>query len=367
MRRAAWFLAVALVSSALVAGCECCPHREVVEDGFEILVATGDEIDGLVLESLGKPSINGDGVVVFKADIEGGGHGIFTPDSVLVKTGDVVDGLTIDFIRFPLRINDAGSVAYVSDLSSTETALFTTTGGVMVKKGDVIGGRAISGIVTGYPGLNDAGVVAFLATSPSYRGVFTATSLVAHAEDTVGGVRLLGMPSSALDVDADGRVFFPAGILGEDGGAVFAPPDVVAKPGDVVGGITLTGAGGPHVGRDGVLRFRGHHEGGHGVFDAEGPIVKTGDVLGGKTLHDATLQGASAHGDLVIFGFYDGGRGFFTADGEVLVLVGDVVDGRTVKDMAASPQSIDDDRQVVFRLDFEDGTSAIVRKRLAAP
>ena len=134
----------------------------------------------------GLPVINGNGRVVFRADLEGGGQGIFADDHGVHTTLADTTGAFADLGRFPC-LNEADRVAFSATLRDGSAGVFVAT------SGDVIPAAAAAGEFESVRGalLDDEGGVLFFATPRRGRlGVYDAASrkVLSIGDDLFGSI-----------------------------------------------------------------------------------------------------------------------------------------------------------------------------------
>src|SRR5262249_45095169 len=136
---------------------------------FAILARTGDTIAGKTLMFVGFPTINDSGTTTFLG-VFAGGHGFFTPSSLVVHTVNAIGGRTLTFLDNPAAINNGGTLGFHAHFSGGE-GIFTLDR-PLVQTGDPIAGQTVQAFAL--PGINSSGTVAFLATCGTHcAGVFT--------------------------------------------------------------------------------------------------------------------------------------------------------------------------------------------------
>ena len=104
----------------------------------QLVVQTGDVIDGKTLTAVESPSINDNGDIVFQGDFSGG-TGIFTPTSLLAQTGDVIDGKTLTGVAEP-EINNNGDIVFRGFFSGGH-GIFTHGQGIQCGLGTILQGN----------------------------------------------------------------------------------------------------------------------------------------------------------------------------------------------------------------------------------
>ena len=101
----------------------------------QLVVQTGDTIDGKTLDGVGNPLINDSGDIVFFGTFFGG-DGIFTPTSLVAGTGDTIDGKTLTGAGNQL-INDSGDIVFEGSFSGGN-GIFTHNQGLQCGTGTTL-------------------------------------------------------------------------------------------------------------------------------------------------------------------------------------------------------------------------------------
>lgn len=304
--------------------------------GDALVAGPGDTIGGKVIIQAWMPANNDQGQVVFHARYSEDGQeklGLFTPDELLVAAGDEIEdpesGLPI--------VIDVPQIA--SD------------------------------------GLNDAGVLAFLATfhdglsSVPGRGFFTVDlvtgtkRLVLRTGDSVAGLTLDGMGDPPVLNDS-GTMVFMAREAGNEW-QLFSYDlstgvgKVLVPPGFTVGGKTLNAIGEIGFNDSGDLRIRGGVlDGGllrSGIFELPEFFLESGDVVGSAVL-DNYLGCPSLNdlGVMIFFASLDGETSSGILDRQnVLIRQGDVVAGETLTFVGCG--SINNHGDIVFEGSYNAG------------
>ena len=177
----------------------------------ELIVQSGDVVDGKTLTNLSNPQINNNGDVVFRGFFSGG-SGIFTPTSLLVENGDTIDGKTLTIIGVP-QINNNGDVVFRGFFSGG-SGIFTPTS-LIAATGDTIDGKTLT--IISLPQINDNGDIVFKGKFSGGSGIFTPTSLLVENGDTIDGKTLtfgktpFGDPQINNSVDVVFRGAFSGG------------------------------------------------------------------------------------------------------------------------------------------------------------
>ena len=136
---------------------------------------------GGTFQRIGPAVVNSHGLVAFAADVRGGPSGIFTWDAtsgIAVAAGEgeasPIPGVTYGAFdgRDGVSIND-GQLAFVAGLAGSATAgvfvrdLAGSATAPVAEVGDLVGAEALTGIRSGFVGLNSVGEVAFLGVFAS--------------------------------------------------------------------------------------------------------------------------------------------------------------------------------------------------------
>ena len=234
--------------------------------------------------NFGEPALNNAGAIAFRADLDGGGEGVFLASGGVITTLAETSGLFSDF--GDVSINSAGAVAFWAALDDGSQGIYTAAGGSL----NVIAMASSSGPVFrsfdtvafgGRPSINDAGTVAFWAVihNTGGSGIFTGnggptTEIIRNG----GGFTNFGNPTN----NDGGSVAFhgqraPAlggnAILASSGG----PATILA---DATGPLENVGV--PVINNDGTAIFGGSPDGGGtGLYTSNGgPLITVVDDSG---------------------------------------------------------------------------------------
>src|SRR5262249_14086269 len=88
------------------------------------------------------------------------------------------------------------------------------------------------------PTINDSGTVAFLGFFTGGRGIFTPSTLLVQAGDTIGGKTLRFLGDAVFN--NSGTIAFRSDFIGAGGAGVFTQSALLVQTGDTIGGKTLT-------------------------------------------------------------------------------------------------------------------------------
>jgi hypothetical protein len=158
-------------------------------------VATvGSKIEDLEIISFSKVFLTDNGEIVFSAIVSGYVEAIFKDDRVLVKDGDVIGGKSIRSVSL-LSVSKQGHVVFSANIDEKTNGLFTLDG-LVAKSDDLINGRPYNMWIS--PVVNSKGDVAFI-------GMGTASSeinsyAVVLASPTVAVASTAGQTSAAAPV-----------------------------------------------------------------------------------------------------------------------------------------------------------------------
>ncbi len=241
-------------------------ERRVAEDG--------QIIDGWKIHTPISPQILDNGLIMFHAEIEGGGDGLFTPTQRLLGAGDVVAEGVVSAVEFG-SMNQTQNLAAGLRLEDGRAGVYIDGGVAVLEQETVLDGSVVVQCDTNVVRLGDDGTLALIARpAAGSRSIYVA------------------------DVS---------------GGPPFAFRRVVAE-GDTIGGAMINSLGDFRIGGDGSIAFRAGTSSGVGVFIETAPGVFAsllpGRSYGGQTLTDLQtpprvdasgrvflLAGTAEHGD----------------------------------------------------------------------
>jgi hypothetical protein len=194
------------------------------------------------------------------------------------------------------------------------------------------------------------------------------SSLLVKPGDTIGGITLTGLFSikSAPAINNHGAVAFVGFFSGGAGAGIFttrqsdgpgSQSSLLVKTGDTIGGKTLTDFGPAAINNRGTVVFLGLFSGEFGIFNQSGLVAKIGDSIGGQTLTliSSLSPAINNHGTVAFAGEFAGGSGIFTQS-SLLAKTGDTIGGKTLT--AVSIPAINDSGMVAF-VGFFPGASGI--------
>jgi len=340
---------------------------------YDVVVQSGDEIDGISLLNFASVAMNDLDSVVFEAAYNDGSYegasGVFTRNHALLKRGDVVRGLTVNR-AFIHGINDFNELAVsFSYGNGIPVALgkFVQHGqsivpeGKLVKAGDAIEGLTILDFRETM--INDIGEIVFSAdySGPSGGGigVFTRDRVLLKVGSEISGIPLSGNNSfnRLYGLSDYGTLVFDTSGFQPDLGitqtGAFTQHKVLALPGDTVDGISLTGVFSPAISHFGRSAFTGEYADtsdcssciGSAVFGPGGLVAKIGDTISGITLTSVVSEGINDDGVVLMQADFLNGYGLFTKD-SVVAATGDTLAGFQVEGFVNS--QINDVGDVAF-------------------
>jgi hypothetical protein len=346
---------------------------------------------------------------------------------IVAQVGTVIDGYTITEIpwdgSFP-DINDSGEVVFPARVigpGGYDAYAVLTNRRLVSKTGDLIDGESqflIDEVIN--PKINNHGQIAYQAAfGENYKAVLDG-HIVAEPGMQFGDFVVGEVPNN-FRLDDLGRVIFGSS-TGHGGGAIYSQFGVLVGPGDEIDGYRILSAGGPVVSPNGTVGFRAHLEGvpasGQAIVTLDRVLLKAQDALdadrtifglgsiwitdSGQMLADITtrnsdflvenlkllLPGGLLTDEMVLgdlppghllgavappfpngeFAFYatepQGRYALFVGD-QLVVAVGDTIDGRTISEMLGFNTNRRGD--VAVNAGFTDGTYGVVLATVPEP
>lgn len=296
----------------------------------QLLVKTGDPVDGITLSSISGFTINNRGTLVFSGSFSGG-SGIFTPSRALARTGDNIDGIGLNSPQ-SFAINDGDELVFTN---ASQVSPYTVTDGIFVKKihgnrnehlmakvGDVVAGETIQ-TLDGDVAINNSGTVVFGGHVTDTAGktqdaLLTASSILVKGGGTIGGIPLYGFYSPVIN--DFGTVVFGDLNGGSQftGTSILSLSDVIASSFTPVAGYTLAFIGSPAMNNPGTVVFSATlgrpGVAPSGLLTQSGLIVETGTKIDGKTLASIGPYALNNRGTVVFrASFSDGTQGIVKA------------------------------------------------------
>jgi len=353
---------------------------------FDVVVQTGQTIDGYELAGLTPPAINNLNSVIFGGTAKNPVFptvtyfaGLFSPETHLVSYTAPSDNPCLA----PYAINDENQIAFVMNnkLSPTDpnvSAVYGTTytGGTvqtLVAAGSVVDGVTLLGNFCGQDNGNNfafdnQGRVVFNDTGGTYR--YLPGKGVSKINPNQGE----GKTIVAVTNDSAGELVFQGNVGGSTsvtGNAIFTHKYVLAKVPEKIEGVDVTSIFETQVARGGQFVFLGSigspNADRWGLFTWDHVVAKSGQTIDGKLIETAgePFEGVPAINSRGEVAFLAGtGTGTnpqiasIFIDDQVLVSVGDTLAGRTVS--VLGDPVMNDFGVIAFLANFTDGSQAIM-------
>lgn len=162
--------------------------------GSGIFTSSGDEIATLLdtsglFSSFGDTAINNSNTIAFSADLDAGGSGIFTNSGGTITPIADTSGLFSSFGDEGVAINNSGTIAFLANLDAGGSGIFTGLDPVLDKviaTGDTLFGSTVTSLAFSTTGLNDLVQIAFYATlADGTEGIFRADLVSEHPPQPV--------------------------------------------------------------------------------------------------------------------------------------------------------------------------------------
>ncbi len=219
--------------------------------------------------------------------------------------------------------------------------------------------------IYGAPIINDEGEVAFLGQvgPDKQEWVFTQARVLAQSDAALQPARYVHAMLGPA-VNAGGQTAFVTTGPDRVGQDLLVGDECLARAGEWLDGRTVFAVSVPALNAQGQAAFLVHDEGGEAVFTIDGPVIHTGDDFPGGTLVDILSAPAiNDQGQVAYLASYsvDGATrvGVFVDD-QLIVGVGDVVQGKTIEsivapyeDLAGGAPIINNHGHVVFLAAFD--------------
>jgi hypothetical protein len=302
------------------------------------------------------PVISDSGTVVFKADLSGGGSGIFAANGLVVTTIADTNGIFASFGQ-SAAINDNGTVAFKANLRSGLSGIYTYTDSILTSV--ALGANYIA---LREPVINNDDIVAFYGNIQGQRGIFTSKDgSVNSIADTNGIYSILDNPN----INQSGSIAFSNSL--NAGGRSISVTDSVGTTSTVMDtNGEFDFLFNPAINKTGTIAFKGvlDNLAGEGIYTiSDGLTTKIADnsdrfnFFENPAINDA--------GKVVFKGVLkDGSLGIYTGSNietDKIIAAGDSLFGAQVTDLYMSSKSLNNNNQVVFYAKFADGSSGIFR------
>lgn len=319
---------------------------------------------GAQYTSINAPDINDQGIMVFRADLSGGGSGIFRRGAATVTTPIAGTSTGYTPVGSP-RIDNSGSVSFIANIAGDQRGVYAGNGGSIATIGPPI---STTSTFPSYGGLrmSSAGSIAVTLTGiTNYRWihVYDNGSLSLLIEE--GGIG--NSMAEATGINNSGTTLFGAIPFGGSQFNLYA-----LKPGGSLSTIAsgLSTAVGYGINDSGVALFRGVPSGGttslytgNGsgltpIADIAGPyaLFNNADINNaGMVAFEATLDG--------------GGKGIFSGSDPTahkIVQTGDLLSG-SLAITNVTLGAINNNGLVAFRYELSDGSSGVAVTQIPEP
>ncbi len=315
------------------------------------------------------PAVNNSGAVAFVRRDAG------SPVEVLISQGGVTTKIAdsagpLSGVGSSLDLNDAGTVVFFANLDAGGRGIFTGNGGPLATIITTDDESPLGGAFTGLhsPSINASGAVSFMGQVGARRGIFKFDNgAVATVVDDSGPLKDFGF--SASPINDDGLVAFSAafddrpliqGVFTSAGNGSFT---TIAEGGHEE---VLTASSINSAGTLAFHNFRGIGFGG-GIYTGSGGLVQT-VIERNDTFTDGLGNFPSINSSgLVAFLTFNAqpGPGIFTGpNADKMIEQGDPLFGSTVRNVNISSSSLNDLGQIAFTYFLEDGRRGVV---LATP
>ncbi len=331
----------------------------------DVQFGVGDTIEDILVSAIGSGTfeqclINDSGVTVTAVTDNRNPRrtAIVTPDEVLVKTGDFIDGNEIVDVSRP-EITDAGQVAfratYIPHLGRVKVNRYDDAIGFAVSDGGVFqvsarfvenGPYALSTVVVDPPSvaarINLKDVIDGFEVDEIASGLYEDKLL---ADD--------GTPVAAA-VDYAGQTVY----------GIVTPDQLIARTGDVIDGYMLTVVNRPCVSGSGTVIFRAEYDNegdrGSGIFTPTIRVLGTGDFVDGvrvNRVHTASVNDAGRVATCLERA--DGANAIYLDGAAVLVEDQTQLDGNVVRGIYDLQIRLNDAGQVAFGAWTDGGVTAV--------
>ena len=257
----------------------------------------------------------------------------------------------IDSRSATLSLNNAGELAFAANRVPVGVGIFTTDRFV-----------ADAGFLRNSITLNDAGQV----TYDFGDAVFLDRSLVAGPGTVIEG-RTLSL-AVAPGLNNRGQVVYRGNFVGGGGGIILDDALLVGN-GTIIDGRSILFPFAPSVNDDGQVTFVSIFEGGGlGIFTNERFIAGPGSTVNGRTLTDLfSFLDINNRGQVAYGAYFEGRQEGIFVDDRFVAGTGTTVGGLTIAGVRRlfdfTTPSLNDRGDVAFWARFTDGTSGIVLAR----
>lgn len=303
---------------------------------------------------------------------------VLTPTLVLKKTGDAIEREILTWIIDPVSLNDSGTVAFAAGTKSLDTgamlgqrAVFTQDR-LIAKPGKEIDGCTISQIgasdrvlLDPRPAIDQLGNVFF---SADYLNACKGGGVGSNIFTEHHIVHVRHIPAGFFSVSGSGRIAALTSL------GVYDRNSAIVNYGVPIQGKRLDAIGPPAVNDAGEVVYAGQFAcSPNGCSDYVATrsrlIARAGDLIGGVRVSEFRTPVINNRG-VIVFRALTDSAGFllFSTELGLIAKPGDVIGGKTVQTVGRQSMggyvSMNNEGRVVFLAMFTDGSQAIV---LATP
>jgi len=200
---------------------------------------------------------------------------------------------------------------------------------ILAKDGDVIDGNQLAFVDA--PAINSAGQVVFTS---HFFAEFTSPSLLTLDRVLAGPGRPPGARFTlAPQINNRGDVIFFGPLVGDVGSSLFTTRQLIARPGQVIDGKTLSIVQIAALNDSGKIVFLGLFSSAEAIVAESHIVIQAGDVIAGKTV--STFIQSIALNDAGTIAFVDAINNIVFTQHAVVAKAGDVIQGKTLDRMGS--------------------------------
>lgn len=357
---------------------------------FDVFHRQGDVIDGVPVGLLrfeaDTLTLNNAGEALFLSRVSDPNnpfrHTLHTGSRVVARVGQPLAGRTLTYIEpASVSLNNGGAVAFIANHAGGSPSVYLN-GAPVLEAGTQLGADLVTVVCTDGLGLADNGNLAAYAEvngtagvlNTGTRAVITGGGVVARVGQTVAGtlIRRMNWDSENvtvnIDTDSSGRVGFYAAQGASGGHDTLFTQDRVLSP--------FTSGANRYVADFRTVAFNDRGDfafaaredtpaGSNSVVVVNGAVVARDGVTGDGRPYDVTASGALELNEAGSVAFFyslaepnqTSSQGL-SVDGELLLRVGDVVDGYAVTRIHPNALGFNDLGETLFIATLRDGGGA---------